>query len=103
MKSNKGAPPKSVSRAGPAALLAAVAAVGLGLWQMQGAHMPWWPALGLLALAAVFGVVWLGRARAARGYFAVLDAYAERELAQARHRPHRSAAPGNRVSAKSLR
>ena len=60
--------------------------------------MPLWPALGLLALAAVFGVVWLAGSVRAAGYFAALDAYAERELARARHRPHRSSAPGNRVS-----
>jgi hypothetical protein len=40
----------------------------------------------LLALTAVLGLVWLVRARAARRWNAVLDAYAEEELTRLRLR-----------------
>jgi hypothetical protein len=82
MKNNESANPKWVSWAGPLALLlAAIGAAGLWLWQTHGAEILW-PALSLLTLA-VLGAVWLYRDRAARRFFAVLDAYAEQGLARA--------------------
>jgi hypothetical protein len=52
----------------------------------------WLPALliaavfSLTAFAAVLGVVWQTRARAARRWKALLDAYAQREIARQRPR-----------------
>jgi hypothetical protein len=39
-----------------------------------------------LVLTAIFGIVWLSRARAARRFHAVVDAYAEREIDWERRR-----------------
>jgi len=97
MKNNEDTHPKSASWAGPAALLAVAGAAGLWLWQTQGAYVP----LGLLALTAVLGAVWLYRVRAARRLFAALDAYAEKEVARARRRPRTPSAAGNRAFARS--
>src|SRR5205823_4505008 len=86
MKSNTRARPRSASWAGPLALLAVAGAAELGLCWLPATPVPRWPGAGLLALAAVLGLVWLYRVRAARRLFAVLDAYAERELARAKPR-----------------
>jgi hypothetical protein len=83
MKSNESANPKWASWEGPVALLTVAGAVGLWLWQTQGDYVPLWPAVGLLALTAALGAVWLYRGRAARRFLAVLDAYAEQELTRA--------------------
>jgi hypothetical protein len=88
MKRNEGTRSKSASWAGPVGLLAVAGAAGLWLWQAHGANVPLGPAVGLLALTVVLGVVWLYRVRAARRLFAALDAYAERELARAERRLH---------------
>ena len=88
MKSNEAAQPKWTSWAGPVALLAATGAAGLWLWYTHGAYVPLGAAVGLLALTAALGVVWLYRVRAARRLFAALDAYAEKESARAERRPH---------------
>ncbi len=88
MKSNEIAYPKSASWLGPVALLAAVGAAGLGLGQTQGGYGLPGLVIGLLALGAALGGIWLYRLRAARHLFAVWDAYAERELARAERRPH---------------
>jgi hypothetical protein len=88
MKNHEGAHPKSVSWAGPVALLGATGAAALRLWQAHGADARLWPAVALLALTAALGLVWLHRVRGARRFFAMLDAYTERELAHAAPRPH---------------
>jgi hypothetical protein len=73
----------------PAAFVAAVA-VALAVWVAQDTSRAL-PAAVALAGAASFGAVWLRRARAARRWSAVVNAYAERELARARRmaRPQR--------------
>jgi hypothetical protein len=64
MKSNEFAFSKWASWAGSVALLAAAGAAGLWVWQAQGAYVPVRSAVGLLALTAALGVVWLsGRLR----------------------------------------
>ena len=102
MKSNEVVYPRWASWAGPAALLAAAGAAGLGLWLTHGAYVPLGPAVGLLMLTAVLGVVWLYRVRAARHHFAVWDAYAEKELARAERRPPTSSLHSNRRFSRSL-
>jgi hypothetical protein len=97
MKSNAGVLPRVASWAGPVGLLTAAGAVGLGLWQAGGTPLLLWPAVGLLVLMAVLGVVWLSRVRSARRLFAALDAYAERESARAERRRHMSSVARNRV------
>jgi hypothetical protein len=86
MKGNESGHPKSVWWAWTFALLALDGAAGLWLWQTDGAYVPLWLVVGLLGLTAAFGVVWLYRVRTTRRFLAVLDAYAERELAPAERR-----------------
>jgi hypothetical protein len=72
----------------PVALLAAAGAAGLWLWLTHGASVPLRLGLGLLALTAAVALVWIYRARrAARRFWAALDAYAEKEMARAERRP----------------
>jgi hypothetical protein len=77
----------STPRARPAAAYPAplLGAVG-GLWLAPGDGPRWETFLGVvaLALAAVAGVVWLARARAARRLRAATDAHAAREAARQR-------------------
>ena len=102
MKSNESAYPKSASWAGPITLLAAAGAAGLWLWRTHGAYVPLGPTVGLLALTAALGVVWLYRIRAARNLFAVWDAYAKKELARAERRLPTSSLHNNRRLSRSL-
>ena len=81
--------PKGTSWAGPVVLLAAAGTAGLGLWATHRAGVPFWSPIGLLALTAVVGVVWLTRVRAARRLFMAVDAYAEQELARAKRSRNR--------------
>jgi hypothetical protein len=39
---------------------------------------------GVLVLTTILGMVWIARARAARRFYAAVDAYAEREIARER-------------------
>jgi len=68
-----------------AALLGAAAVVGPWLWLAPGVSVPALLGSAVIALTAVFAIVWLFRLRAARRLIAALDAYAEREIARARH------------------
>lgn len=68
MKNHEGAHSKSVSWAGPVALLGATGAAALGLWQAHDGDARLWPAVGLLALTAALGLVWLHRVRGARRF-----------------------------------
>jgi hypothetical protein len=58
---------------------------GGALWfgVVPGVHLPPLGTGAVLALAAFWGLVWLGRVRAARRLTAAMDAYAEREMEQA--------------------
>jgi hypothetical protein len=73
----------------PAVFLGAAVATGLWLWLAQGERVQ--VLLACAALAAALTVVGLLRARAARRLHAALDAYADREIVQARlkHTPGR--------------
>jgi hypothetical protein len=83
-------------RSGGIAWLAGVCAVailGAGvageLW-LRTAVGGVWPALlpaAFVGLASVLGIVWWMRVRASRRWNAAVDAYAEREIARAQHRP----------------
>jgi hypothetical protein len=76
---------KVASLVWPAVLL--VAGVAAGLWLALGqcgAQVV--PAVVVLAVSALLGVVWLVRYRATRRLHAALDAYAEMDLARARRR-----------------
>jgi hypothetical protein len=62
--------------------------VAAGLWLLL-AHGQGWQVLlpaAVVALAAIIGMAWQSRARAADRLHAALDAYARRELARARRR-----------------
>ena len=102
MKSNEIVYPKKASWSGPIALLAAAGAAGLWLWRTHGAYVPLGPTVGLLALTAALGVVWLYRVRAARHLFAAWDAYAKKELARAERRPPTPSLHSNRSFSRSL-
>jgi hypothetical protein len=70
---------------GAAAVLGAGMVGGLLFWTTAG---PGWQAPAeatTLALTTAGGIVWRSRARAARRWSAVLDRYAEREIARERH------------------
>jgi hypothetical protein len=67
----------------PAALFGAAAVAGLWLWQAHSDQIQALVASGVLALIALFGIVWQSRARAASRLQAVLDAYVAREIARA--------------------
>jgi hypothetical protein len=91
MKNN---PTGRLSAGGIAWLAGCCAVVVLGagvageLWLRPSAGSVW-PALlpaAFLAVAAVLGIVWLTRVRAARRWNAAVDAYADREIARARRR-----------------
>ena len=101
MKSSQGAQPTRAVGAGSVALLAATGAAGLWLWPTHGAFEPFWSVVGLLALSAALGGVWLYRLRAARRLFSALDAYAEQELARAENRPSTSSNKSNRGFSRS--
>jgi hypothetical protein len=77
---------KSLFLAGPAALLGVGGAAGLWLWRAPGSGLQVLAAAGALALAAVVGMVWETRARAARRWNAALDAYAAQEIVRASRR-----------------
>lgn len=96
MKINAIASAKLASWAGPVALLAAAGAGGLGLWMTQGASLPLRSAAGLAVLAALLAAAWRYRLRAARRHVAILDTYAERELARAERRRLSSPRKNNR-------
>lgn len=85
MKSNEIAYPKWASWTG-SVVLATTGLAGLGFWMLQDASLPLRVVGGLVVLVVAFSAVWLYRIRAARRRFAVLDAYAERELDRARRR-----------------
>jgi hypothetical protein len=72
-----------LSLAGPAAFLAAAGAVGLWLWLARG-DGPALLAVEALAVAVPLLAFWRWRARAARRWSAVVNAYADREIARAR-------------------
>jgi hypothetical protein len=97
MKSNEIAYPKRAFWTG----LVMLPVAGLWLWQTQGGYMALGLVVGLLALSAVFGGVWLYRSRAAHRHFAALDAYAEKELARAVRRPHPAPVTRNRALSES--
>ena len=101
MKSNEGTHPKSASWAGPVGLLAAAGAATTWLWQTHGGYGPLGLVVGLLALGAALGVVWLYRIRAARRLYAAWDAYAEKELARAERRTPMPFATRNPALARS--
>lgn len=74
-------------------VLATVAVAGFGWWQASDDLVQ---GLAVLAvLLTVTGAFWLSRIQAARRWRTVLDAYAERALAQEQHHPvpRSSAAP----------
>jgi hypothetical protein len=59
---------------------------GLWFWLTQGDGGAALLGGAALACTATFGIGWLSRARAARRFHAVLDAYAEREIDRERRR-----------------
>jgi hypothetical protein len=69
---------------GSAALAAPAVQASLGL-AAKGYWCPmgWYTAAS--ALTAVFGIIWLSRAHAARRLKTALDVYADQEIARARH------------------
>jgi hypothetical protein len=76
--------PISLAWLAGASVAALVGAVVSTLWLWQAGRG--WPALlpdAIIALLGVLGIVWASRARTARR-LAVLDAYAEREIARSR-------------------
>jgi hypothetical protein len=88
MKSNKRG--RQGPPAGPIHACPALALFGGGFgtrlsWPADGGHWLALLAAAVFALTALAGAAWLYRARRARRRRAVLDAYAEREIA--RHRP----------------
>jgi hypothetical protein len=101
MKTNESGSATAVAWAGPVTLLATAGLTGVWVWQTQGAFVPLGPTLSLLGLAMLHGVVWLSRVRAAHRLFAVLDAYAEQELARAERRGPPPAMTSNRSLARS--
>src|SRR5438132_10307009 len=69
------------------ALLVAVGAVGIWFWLLPRVTMPGWVAAAIVGpAAAVLGLLWRLRARAARRWQAALDTYAEREMMRTKHR-----------------
>ena len=66
------------------ALLGAAGAAGIWFWLSRRGGTPGWAAPAILGPAAVLGILYQLRARAARRLRAALDAFAEREMAQAR-------------------
>jgi hypothetical protein len=68
----------------PAAFLVAAGAVGSWLWLARGDGLQVLLAGTALAVLVVLGPVWRWRARSARRWNAVVDAYAEREIARLR-------------------
>jgi hypothetical protein len=101
MKSNEARQSKLTSWPGPAALLALAGAAGLWLGLTQGAYGPLALAVGLLALTAALGAVWLHHVLATRRQFAVWDAYAEQELARADRLPHKASRSRNQELSRS--
>jgi hypothetical protein len=75
-----------LSLAGPAALLGVGGAARLWLWRAPGDAVRVLAVAGALALASLVGLVWEGRARAARRRHAALDASAAREIVRASRR-----------------
>ncbi len=61
-------------------------AVSVWAWLADSISAQVMVAAAVLILAAVFGILWQSRARAARRLRAALDAFAEREMARARRR-----------------
>jgi hypothetical protein len=96
METHPTSPPLTKFLLGPLAFLvsAALAAGWLVVlwWRPETAWS--WQALaaGVLVVLAFLGGVWQVRARAAQRLRAAVDAYAERELSQARRRQMRAAA-----------
>jgi hypothetical protein len=75
-----------LSQLGPAVFLGAGAAIGLWLWPTWGDRVQVLLASALVAFVAALGLVWQYRIHAARRWSAVLNAYAEREMARSRLR-----------------
>jgi protein-S-isoprenylcysteine O-methyltransferase Ste14 len=71
-----------LSQLGTALLLGAGFGIGLWLWVTQGARF----AGVVLAVTILSGIVWQYRVYAARRWHALMDAYAEREMAQRQRR-----------------
>jgi predicted membrane metal-binding protein len=65
----------------PLVLLATAALAGLWLWLAGNNSVQVLLASALLAVTVTLGIVWQSRARAARRLQAVVDAYAERQIA----------------------
>jgi len=84
MEKNEIGHDKPISLIGPTAILGASGAVGLWLWLAQGVSLQVLLAPAVLLLAAALIIVWQSRARAARRLRAVVDAYADREIARSR-------------------
>ncbi len=55
---------------------------GFWLWTGNGGGAAMLSGAAALVLTAVFGLVWLSRARAARRFHAAVEAYAAREIAR---------------------
>ncbi len=77
---------KALSLLGAAALLTALAACALWLWQEQGNRTQTVLASASLGLTAAVGWTWRHRARTTRRWQAVLDTFAQREMGRARSR-----------------
>jgi hypothetical protein len=96
MKTNKAAQPWRTSLAWSAVFRAAgLSTIGFISWfWLSSADGPAWRAVSLveiLALAALAGVAWyLPRARTERQWQAVVDRYAEQELAKGTYSPNSS-------------
>jgi hypothetical protein len=75
-----------LSQLGPAVFLGAGAAIGLWLWPTRGDRVQVLLASTLVAFVAMLGLVWQYRRQAARRWSAVVNAYAEQEMARSRLR-----------------
>jgi hypothetical protein len=86
------------SHLGQAALLGVGGAVGLWLWLVPGERSHGVLASAVIGATVVLGIVWLTRLVAAKRWIAVVNAYAEREMARTRLRDARlhKAAPGRK-------
>jgi hypothetical protein len=78
--------PEPLSLVWPAAFLAAAGVAGLSLLLAPGDKMDVLLTAAVLGLTTFLGIVWWSRARAARRWQAVLDAYADGEIARTQRR-----------------
>jgi hypothetical protein len=74
----------------PSAVIGGVGILVVGMYLAFSMGWPGWLAAAVLGLSAILAGGWLIRYRAAQRWLAALDAYGEREIAQARPRPARS-------------